>query len=105
MAFAANGPDFSGPIIMWVMYALWLVVIVVEFVAFVNCLLQRAEAFPVVGSIPKGGWLALTGGAFVFTLLIGLFSIIGMVAIAAALVYLLDLRPALRDAVDGHGSW
>jgi hypothetical protein len=22
-----------------------------------------------------------------------------------ALVYLLDLRPALRDAVDGHGSW
>jgi hypothetical protein len=28
-----------------------------------------------------------------------------MIAVAAALVYLLDLRPALRDAVDGHGSW
>ena len=47
----------------------------------------------------------LTGGAFVFTLLIGLFSIIGMIPVAAALIYLLDTRPALRDAVDGHGSW
>jgi len=105
MALAAHGPDFAGPIISGVTMALWLVVVVVEFVAFVNCMLQRAEAFPVVGSIPKGGWLALTGGAFVFTLLIGLFSIIGMIAVAAALIYLLDTRPALRDAVDGHGSW
>jgi hypothetical protein len=105
MALAAHGPDFAGPIITWLMNVLWLVIIVIEFVAFINCLLQRAEAFAVVGSIPKGGWLALTGGAFVFTLLIGLFSIIGMVAVAAALIYLLDTRPALRDAVDGHGSW
>jgi hypothetical protein len=105
MALAAHGPNFAGPIISGVMMALWLVIVVIEFVAFINCLLQRAEAFPVVGSIPKGGWLALTGGAFVFTLLIGLFSIIGMVAVAAALIYLLDTRPALRDAVDGHGSW
>jgi hypothetical protein len=105
MALAAHGPYFAGPIIDWVMRALWLVIIVVEFAAFITCLLQRAEAFPGVGSIPKGGWLALTFGAFVFTALIGLFSIIGMVAVAAALIYLLDTRPALRDAVDGHGSW
>src|SRR5947209_10395701 len=105
MVLAAHGPDFAFPIVNWVNYALWLVVVVVEFVAFVNCLTQRAEAFPVVGSIPKGGWLALTFGALVFTLLLGLFSIFGMVAVAAALVYLLDVRPALRDAVDGHGSW
>lgn len=105
MALAAHGPIFAFPIMTWVMYVLWLVVIVVEFVAFINCLTQRAEAFPVVGSIPKGGWLALTGGTFVFTLLIGLFSILGMVVVAAALVYLLDVRPALRDAVEGHGSW
>jgi hypothetical protein len=105
MALAAHGPDFVGPIINGVMMGLWLVIVVVELVAFINCLLQRAEAFPVVGSIPKGGWLALTGGAFVFTLLLGLFTIIGMIAVAASLIYLLDTRPALRDAVDGHGSW
>src|SRR2546423_630801 len=58
---AAHGPQFAGPIIGWVIRALTVVVLVVEIVAFVNCLVQRAEAFSVVGSIPKGGWLALTG--------------------------------------------
>ena len=105
MALAAAGPNFVAPITHWVGWVLFAVVIVVEAVAFINCLVQRADAFPVVGSIPKVGWLALTFGALAFTLLLGLFSIFGMVAVAAALIYLLDVRPALRDAVDGHGSW
>src|SRR2546429_3521185 len=105
MLLADHGPIFVWPILSWVNFILFLAILVVEIVAFVNCLTQRAEAFPVVGSIPKAGWLALTFGALVFTLLLGLFSIFGMVAVAAALVYLLDVRPALRDAVDGHGSW
>ena len=105
MALAANGPNFAVPISDLVQLILLIVAVVVEASAFINCLTQRAEAFPVVGSIPKGGWLALTFGSLAFTLLLGLVSIFGMVAIAAALVYLLDVRPALRDAVDGHGSW
>ena len=105
MALAVRGFDFADPIIIWVLRALWLLVLGIEVVAFVNCLTQRAEAFPVVSSIPKGGWLALTGGALFFTALLGLISFLGLIAVAAALIYLLDLRPALRDAVDGHGSW
>jgi hypothetical protein len=101
----AAGLPFAYVFTDWVERILLLIVLVIEIVAFVNCLMQRAEAFPVVGSIPKGGWLALTGGAVVFTALLGVVSIFGMIAIAAALVYLLDVRPALRDAVDGHGSW
>ena len=85
--------------------------VVVEVIALVNCLTQRAEAFPVVGSISKAGWLGITGATVFFTVIlgpafiIGPFGIFGMIAVAAALVYLLDVRPALRDAVDGHGSW
>jgi hypothetical protein len=111
MLLAAHGPNFVGPILDWVQGILALVVLVVEIVAFVNCLTQRAEAFPVVGSISKGGWLAITGASMFFTLLLGpavvtgTYAIFGMIAVAAALVYLLDVRPALRDAVDGHGSW
>jgi Protein of unknown function (DUF2516) len=111
MFLAAHGPYFVGPILEWVQGILVLVVLVVEIVAFVNCLTQRAEAFPVVGSISKGGWLGITGASVFFTLLLGptfitgAFAIFGMIAVAAALVYLLDVRPALRDAVDGHGSW
>jgi uncharacterized protein DUF2516 len=102
---------FVWPVIRWLNNGLELVVLVVEIVAFVNCLTQRAEAFPVVGSISKGGWLGITGATIFFTLIlgpafiVGPFGIFGMIAVAAALVYLLDVRPALRDAVDGHGSW
>jgi hypothetical protein len=111
MLLAAQGPNFVGPILNWVQGILVLVVLVVEIVAFVNCLTQKAEAFPVVGSISKGGWLGITGASVFFTLILGpalitgIFAIFGMIAVAAALVYLLDVRPALRDAVDGHGSW
>ncbi len=111
MLLAAQGPNFVGPVLNWVQGILVLVVLVVEIVAFVNCLTQKAEAFPVVGSISKGGWLGITGASVFFTLILGpalitgIFAIFGMIAVAAALVYLLDVRPALRDAVDGHGSW
>ena len=105
MFVVVHGP-FAIQVQSWIDQILLLVMLVVELVAFVNCLTQRAEAFPVVGNIPKGGWLLLTGGALFFTFFVGLlFPLIAMIAVACALVYLLDLRPALRDAVDGHGSW
>jgi hypothetical protein len=99
-------PLFYQPVANAVTYALTLICLVVEVWAFVSCLTQRAEAFTVVGRIPKGGWLAMTGGALLVSLLFGSFrSPLGLIAIVIALVYLLDLRPALRDAADGHGSW
>ncbi len=89
-----------------VTYALTLVCLIIELFAFVNCLTQRADAFQVVGRIPKGGWLAMTGAALLVTLLFGgVRSFLGLIAVTVAAVYLLDLRPALRDAVDGQGSW
>ena len=97
--------NFAYPITGWFQVGLNLVILVVELFAFVNCMTQRADAFSAVGSISKGGWLALTGGALLFTGILGFFSLFGMIAVAAALVYLLDIRPALRDAVDGHGPW
>jgi hypothetical protein len=105
MAIAA--PIFVWTIIFWITSVLLIAVLAVEVFAFVNCLMQRADAFPVVGNIPKGGWLALNGGAILFTLLLGRISIFfAFIGAAVAAVYLLDVRPALRDAVDGgHGSW
>ena len=104
MAIAAS--PFSDIVVFYTTRLITLVCLVVEIWAFVNCLRQRAEAFGVVGRIPKGGWLAMIGGAVLVTLLFGTVgNILGMIAVVVALVYLLDLRPALRDAVDGHGSW
>ncbi len=32
-------------------------------------------------------------------------SILAVIAITVALVYLLDVRPAIRDATEGRGNW
>jgi hypothetical protein len=105
MAIAA--PIFYSTVVYGVTYALDLVCLLVELFALVNCLTQRADAFQVVGRIPKGGWVAMNIGAVLVTLLFGGIrgSFIGLLAVVVAGVYLLDVRPALRDATDGHGSW
>jgi hypothetical protein len=85
--------------------------VVLEVIALVNCLTQRAEAFPVVGPLSKNGWLAILSVAALVTLICGValgtgpFSIFTLAAITAAAVYLLDVRPALREATDGSGNW
>jgi hypothetical protein len=101
----AASPHFYIPVLRSINLVLIVVVLVVELFAFINCLTQRADAFPAVGAIPKGGWLALTGGAIIFTLLLGWTSIFGMIAVAAALIFLLDVRPALREVTGGSGPW
>ena len=80
--------------------------IIVQGVAFVHCLTQRGDAFPAIGTLPKGGWLAILGVSIVLTLfLFGPISIFGMIGIAAAAIYLLDVRAGLRDLSDGKGFW
>jgi hypothetical protein len=93
---ASAAPLFFDDVTKFVSLALLVVFLVIEIVAFVNCLTQRADAFPVVGSV----LLTLVcgfPGSFV--------SIFGFAAITAAAIYMLDVRPALRDATDGTGNW
>jgi hypothetical protein len=33
------------------------------------------------------------------------FALLAFVAITAAAIYMLDVRPALRDATNGSGNW
>lgn len=105
MAIAA--PNFVDPIIGWVNLLLIAFAFIIEVVAFGHCLLQRPDAFSAINTLPKGAWLALIGGSALLTLLTwtsGL-SIIALIGITIAAVYLLDVRPALRDVIDGRGSW
>jgi uncharacterized protein DUF2516 len=105
MALAA--PNFVDPILFVVNLVFYIAALVIEVVAFGNCLFQRSDAFPAIGTLPKGAWLALTGGSVLITLLFtqSPIGMIGIILITIAAVYLLDVRPALRDAVDGHGPW
>jgi hypothetical protein len=85
--------------------ALLIVALVLEAFAFLNCLSQRNDSFAAIGTLSKGIWLALTGGAILVTLLsLRALGLLGFIALTIAAVYLLDVRPALRDAAEGHGS-
>jgi len=103
----ASAPLFYGLVVGYINLALLVFALVIEVVSFGHCLVQRPDAFPAINTLPKGGWLAMTGGAVLVTLLSLSVTrnILGLIAVAVAGVYLLDIRPALRDAVDGHGPW
>jgi hypothetical protein len=86
--------------------------LIIEVYALINCLGQRADAFPVVGNLSKNQWLGILLAAVLVTTMCGLLLptpifriLLLMVAITAAAVYLLDVRPALRDATNGRGGW
>jgi hypothetical protein len=104
MAIAA--PHVYAQIILGVNWLLFVLVLLIEVAAFGHCLLQRPDAFSAINTLPKGAWLAMIGGSVLWTLIFrSAFGILGLVAITIAAVYLLDVRPALRDAIDGRGSW
>jgi hypothetical protein len=80
--------------------------LVIEGVALVHAITQRSDAFPAIGTLPKGGWIAILGVCLALTLLgFGVLSIFGLIGIAAGLIYLLDVRPGLKDLTDGKGFW
>lgn len=78
---------------------------IVQAVAFVHCVTQRGDGFQAIGTLPKGAWLAILAVCMVLTLLLGPIGIFGLIGVAAALIYLLDVRPGLRDLSDGKGFW
>jgi EamA domain-containing membrane protein RarD len=83
---------------------LGLAALAAEAWALVDALLNRPDAFVAAGKRTKTFWLVVTGVATAigFVFFANPFNIFSLVAIAAAGVYLTDVRPALR-AVGGRG--
>jgi hypothetical protein len=86
--------------------ALSLAVLVLHVWAVVDCVTRPATAFEAAGKLTKPAWLGITGGAT----LIGLIffyplSIFALAAIVASIVYLVDVRPAIREIQGGGNRW
>jgi hypothetical protein len=80
--------DFLTLLMMFVLLA-------VTIFAFVNSLLYSAESYVAAGKMTKPAWNIILGLAVLLQLIpAGLF-IIRIALIIAALVYLVDVRPAL----------
>jgi uncharacterized protein DUF2516 len=104
MAYSA--PLFYDDVVYYLTLLILILSLVVQAVALIHCLTQRGDGFQAIGTLPKGAWAAILAVCIVLTLLVrnavGMFSLIG---IAAALIYLLDVRPGLKDLSDGKGFW
>ncbi|ADL49205.1 DUF2516 family protein [Micromonospora aurantiaca] len=104
MAIAA--PIFAFAVQDVIQLILLVFALVVQGVALVHAVTQRGDGFAALGTLPKGGWVAILAVCLLLTLLgFGPISLFGLIGIAAGLIYLLDVRPGLRDLHDGRGSW
>ncbi|MCZ2838330.1 DUF2516 family protein [Modestobacter sp. VKM Ac-2985] len=73
--------------------------------AFVDAIIRPAAAFVAAGKLTKPGWMAITGIATLLLLWQGPLSFFGLPAVIAAVVYLVDVRPAVRELPRGNSNW
>jgi hypothetical protein len=98
-----NSPYWVLPIVNVIDLVIFFGCIIVVVWAFAHCARQRADAFTAIGTLSKGAWLLIMAGAALMSLLLSFLStLFGLVALTAGLIYLLDVRPAIRDAINGN---
>ena len=81
-----------------VVLVLWIVLLGVKIVAFLDCVRRPAAAFHAVGRQSKALWLILTGVSLLVGLLPGqTLDLLGLAGTVVALIYLFDVRPRLQE--------
>jgi hypothetical protein len=72
--------------------------------AFVDALVRPAAGYVAAGKLTKPGWAAITGLSVLVIFFFTPMSFLGLPAVIAAIVYLVDVRPAVRGLRRGN-SW
>jgi len=88
-----------------VLLVLWIAALLLQGFALVHCLIQRTDAFPAAGKWNKWGWAIVMFLAFLVTYLYGNpLNLLPLVGLVASCVYLVDVRPAVREISGGRGG-
>ena len=87
-----------------VFFVLYWGVLALTVWAFVDALIRPANGFVAAGKLTKPGWAAITGLAALIIFWQGPMSFLGLPAVIAAIVYLVDVRPAVKGLRRGN-SW
>lgn len=105
-ADAVLAASFVAPVMQIIGLILFIGVAGTELYALIHAVTQRADAFTAAGKLTKPAWLAINAGALLLTLVFRADpkGLLGLIAITAALVYIVDVRPAVRE-VSGGSSW
>jgi cobalamin synthase len=85
----------------YVFLVVGLAQVVATVVALVDCSRRPAPSFEAAGKLDKQKWTLILVAALVLPLLVGFFL---LPAIAATIVYFVDVKPAVSEAGSG-GYW
>ena len=88
----------------WVLQALQWSALALTVWAFVDSLIRPAAGYVAAGKLTKPAWAAITALATLVIVWQGPISFLGLPAVIAAVVYLVDVRPAVRGLRRGN-SW
>ena len=74
----------------------WLAILAVQVYALVDAAVRPPAAYAAAGKLTKQAWVSILAVALVVGQLLSLFSVLGLAAVVATIVYFVDVRPALR---------
>ncbi|MGP4002659.1 DUF2516 family protein [Streptomyces sp. 8N706] len=84
----------------WLSLALFLFTLF----AFVDSAVRREDAYRAAGKQTKPFWLIILGLASLVSLIFGIMSFLPIIGLIATIVYIVDVRPALRQISGGGRS-
>lgn len=82
----------------------WFAVVLAGW-ALIDALIRPATAYVAAGKLTKPAWGAITALALVIAYFTGPLSFFGLFAVVASIVYLVDVRPALKGLRRGNSNW
>ena len=91
----------------WIYVVLFWPLLALRVWAFVDCAIRKHAAFPAAGKLTKPVWLLINAASVAIAFLLGpgnVNSIFTLAFLVATLVYMTDVRPAVRE-VSGGSRW
>ncbi|MBB4892046.1 hypothetical protein FHS39_001046 [Streptomyces olivoverticillatus] len=88
-----------GEVLYWVSIGL----LVFTVVAFADAAVRREDAYRAADKQSKGFWLIILGIAAVVNFFFGILNFLPILGLIATIVYMVDVRPAVRQAA-GRGG-
>ncbi|MET8689815.1 DUF2516 family protein [Streptomyces atriruber] len=85
------------------MWLLSLALIVFSGFALIDAAVRREDAYRAADKKTKPFWLIILGIAFVVNLLFPILSFLPIIGLVATIVYMVDVRPAIRQITGGGG--
>jgi hypothetical protein len=76
--------------------------LVLQLWALVDAAIRPTPAYVAAGKLTKPAWLALTAASALTGLFFPLISMFRLAGLVASIVYLVDVRPAVRESQGGN---